>query len=376
MFNFDNPPSRANTYSFKWKKYEGQDIIPAWVADTEFECAAPILDAIHAETNTGVMGYTLPNQYTPAKDAVIRWLAEKHDWTVEADWIVWVPGVVPAFNVFCKAFSQHDSKVIVQTPNYPPLLAAPKLNGLERLTAGTIKLDGRWTLDFDELEKHAADPLCSQLILCNPMNPVGSVFTAAEIDHIAQLCEKHDLLLCSDEVHCDLILDTDVKHIPAGRVASLEQRSVTLMAASKTFNIAGLGTAFAIIPNRKVRQQFVNATMGMLPWVSKIGLVATEAAFTQCDDWHQSLLDYLRGNRDLLVSEINKIEGLSMLAPQATYLGWIDASGLKVDNPQQWAEGKGVGPSPGADFNDPEFIRINYGCSRGMLQEMLKRLKT
>ncbi|MCW8091721.1 MalY/PatB family protein [Alteromonas sp. ASW11-130] len=375
MYNFDNPPSRANTYAFKWKKYEGTDIIPAWVADMEFECAPPILEAIHGEVTTGVLGYTLPNQYTPAKNAVIRWLADKHDWAVETDWIVWMPGVVPAFNVFCKAFSQPNSKVIVQTPNYPPLLAAPQLNGLERITVGTLKVDGRWAIDFDQLEQHATDPLCQQLILCNPMNPVGSVLTEAEIDRIAHICQKHDLLLCSDEIHCDLILEPDVKHIPAGRVASLEQRSVTLMAASKTFNIAGLGTAFAIIPNKKVRQQFVNASLGMLPWVSKIGLVATEAAFTQCDEWHSSLLDYLRVNRDLLVSQINAIDGLAMEAPQATYLGWIDASGLKVSYPQQWAEGKGVGPSPGRDFNDPNFFRINYGCSRTMLQDIIDRLK-
>ncbi len=374
MYNFDNPPLRADTFSFKWKKYEGKDIIPAWVADMEFECAAPILEAIHAETKTGVLGYTLPNQYTPAKDAVKRWLAEKHDWEVDPDWIVWVPGVVPAFNVFCKAFSQSDSKVMVQTPNYPPLLAAPKLNGLERLTIGTIKVDGRWTLDFDELERQAADPHCNQLILCNPMNPVGSVLTEAELERVAQICDKHNLLLCADEIHCDLILDPAASHIPAGRLPLLKERSVTLMAASKTFNIAGLGTAFAIIPNRKLRQQFVNATMGMLPWVSKFGLVATEAAFTQCDEWHQSLLKYLRGNRDLLVSQINEIQGLSMLAPQATYLGWIDASGLNVNNPQQWAEEKGVGPSPGTDFNDPGFFRINYGCSREMLNEIIERL--
>ncbi|MCW8107489.1 aminotransferase class I/II-fold pyridoxal phosphate-dependent enzyme [Alteromonas ponticola] len=374
MFNFDNPPSRANTYSFKWKKYEGKDIIPAWVADMEFECASPILDAAQAEISTGALGYTLPDQYTPAKDAVKRWLADKHDWDVDADWIVWVPGVVPAFNVFCKAFSQPNSKVIVQAPNYPPLLAAPKLNGLARQEVGTILVDGRWTLDFSELETQAADPLCKQLILCNPMNPVGSVLNHAELERIAQICERHDLILCSDEVHCDLILEPDIKHIPAGRLASLKHRSVTLMAASKTFNIAGLGTAFAIIPNKQIRQRFINATMGMLPWVSKIGLVATEAAFTQCDNWHSALLEYLRGNRDLLVEQINAINGLSMVTPQATYLGWIDATGLGEKNVQQWAEQKGVGPSPGTDFNAPDFFRINYGCSRRMLESIVKRL--
>ncbi|QJR80126.1 putative C-S lyase [Alteromonas pelagimontana] len=373
-FDFDNTPSRENTYSFKWQKYQGQDIIPAWVADTEFRCAQPILDALQAKVEHGNMGYVLPGQHTPANEAVVRWLKDKHDWQISAEWIVWMPGVVPAFNAACKAYCEPGDKVMVQTPNYPPLLAAPKLNNLERVDIGTVEVGGRHTLDFNELESQAADPKCKLLILCNPMNPVGSVLTQTELDQVAQICEQNNVLLCSDEIHCDLVLEPGCKHLPAGREAALRDNSVTLMAASKTFNVAGLGAAFAIIPNRKLRQQFTQATAGMVPWVNVLGLVATQAAFTQCDDWHRAQLDYLRGNRDRVFEVVNAVSGLRMLKPEATFLAWVDATELQVSSVQQWAENRGVGPSPGADFHASECFRINYGCSRAMLENILSRL--
>lgn len=373
-FNFDQTPDREGTFSLKWEKYKGKDIIPAWVADTEFKVAQPILDAVTARTAHGNLGYYLPSAYQPANDAVQRWLKDKHDWQIEKEWIVWTPGVVPAFNVAIKANCKPGDKVIVQTPNYPPLLAAPKINGMERVDIGTVIENGRYTLDFDALERNAADPKCTLLILCNPMNPVGSVLTQDELDRIASICNKNDVVLCSDEIHCDLILEPGVKHLPAGREDALANNSITLMAASKTFNIAGLGTSFAIIPDRKLRAEFTQASAGIVPWVTILGLVATEAAFTLCDDWHDAELAYLRDNRDMVFDAINSIEGLSMLKPEATFLAWIDASKLGVENVMEWAESKGVGPSPGADFQQKDHFRINCGCSKAMLQQILSRL--
>ena len=321
------------------------------------------------------MGYHLPAQYKPANDAVISWLARKHDWQVKPEWIVWTPGVVPAFNVACKAYCNPGDKVIVQTPNYPPLLAAPGINQMQRVDIPTVELDDRWTLDFDQLEKEAADPQAKLLILCNPMNPVGSVLNEKELARVAQICRDNDVMLCSDEIHCDLILEEGLNHLPAGNFPGLEEHSVTLMAASKTFNIAGLGTSFAIIPNPSVRARFVKASQGIAPWPNLMGLVATEVAFTQCDEWYQQEIEYLRGNRDYLVEQINDIEGLRLLSPEATFLAWVDASGLGVDNPQKYFEDKGVGPSPGIDFGDQNFIRINFGCPRAHLETAIARLK-
>lgn len=385
---FDNTPPRKDTFSFKWQKYKGKDIIPAWVADTEFRCAQPILDAISGQVEHGNMGYILPAHHEGAIQAVVRWLKDKHNWEIQPEWLVWTPGVVPAFNVACKAYCELGDKVLIQTPNYPPLLAAPKLNGLERVDIGTVvqnddgtssetisSVEGaRYTLDFEALEREAADPKCKLFILCNPMNPVGSVLTKAELDRIAEICNANNVKLCSDEIHCDLILDEGKQHIPAGRESNLAENSVTLMAASKTFNIAGLGTSFAIIPNRQLRQAFTNAAAGIVPWVTVLGLAATEAAFTQCDEWHQQQLTYLRENRDMVFNTVNNIDGLKMLKADATFLAWVDASGLGVENVQQWAEEKGVGPSPGIDFHKADHFRINFGCSKAMLQDILQRL--
>ena len=376
MSQFDNTPDRRDFWSFKWQKYAGQDVIPCWVADTEFRCAQPILEAIQKQTEYGNLGYSLPAQHQPANQAVVRWLKDKHDWAIEADWIVWTPGVVPAFNVAIKAYCEPGDKVLIQTPNYPPLLAAPGLNNTQRVDIPTKLEAGRWTIDLAALEEHAADPLCKLMILCNPMNPVGSVMTQAEIDAIAGICARHNVALCSDEIHCDLILEEGVRHIPAGRVEQLANRSVTLMAASKTFNVAGLGTSFAIIPDASLRRKFTQGAAGIVPWANVMGLVATEAAFTQCDDWLAEQIAYLRGNRDYLVERINAIDGLEVVLSEATFLAWIDATSLGVEDVLKWCESKGVGPSPGRDFGEPGFFRINFGCSRAMLKDILDRLSS
>jgi len=262
-----------------------------------------------------------------------------------------------------------------QTPNYYPLLAVPAFNGLQSVLNDSVQENGRWTLDFVELEKQMAKPECKLFILCNPMNPVGSVLSANELARIANLCAEHSVMLCGDEIHCDLIFDGH-QHIPTGSLDSIADHSITLMAASKTFNVAGLGTSFAIIPDPKVRTKFVEAGAGIVPWPNVLGLVATEAAFTHCNDWRKQQIAYLKGNRDKLVSAINSIEGLKALSPQATFLLWVDASELQVKDTQKWCENKGVGPSPGRDFGDPNFFRINFGCSRSFLDQIIARLST
>lgn len=373
--HFDQVADRQGTFAYKWEKYKGKDILPLWIADTEFKCAQPILDALQQRVEHGLLGYTLPAHHAPAIEAVVNWLARQYNWHIQPEWLVWTPGVVPAFNTAIKAYCQAGDKVMVQTPNYPPLLAAPGINHLEKVEIRTIEQDGRWTLDLDQLEQQAADPACKLFIVCNPMNPVGSVLSADELNTIADICQRHNVLLCSDEIHCDLILDQQAKHIPASKIDALKNQSVTLMAASKTFNIAGLGTSFAIIPDTKLRNQFNLAARGIVPWVNILGLAATEAAFTQCDDWHQAQLNYLRANRDYLVEHINQIDGLQMNAPQATFLAWVDGSGLGVESPQRWCEDKGVGPSPGVDFGDSQFIRFNFGCPRSHLEQAIERLR-
>ncbi|TDF34693.1 putative C-S lyase [Alteromonadaceae bacterium M269] len=379
--NFDQQINRNDNYSFKWNRYKDRDILPMWVADTDFKCAEPITQALHKSVEHGVYGYVLPNEYEPAKVAIKHWLSQQHDWDIELDWIVWTAGVVPAFNMACKGFCQPGDKVMVQAPNYPPMRAAPALNQLERIDIGTVKRtneasgEKRWTLDFEALEQHASDPACKLFIMCNPMNPTGSVMTEEELAKVDDICERHGVMICSDEIHCDLILDQDAKHIPAGLLKNGD-KTITLMAASKTFNIAGLGTSFAIIPDSSIRRRFVAAGAGITPWVTIMGLVGTEVAFTQCDDWYQQQIAYLRDNRNYLFQQVNRIAGLSMLRPQATYLAWIDAKGLGVESPYRYFEDKGVGPSPGADFGNKDFVRINFGCPKQTIEQALLRLNS
>ncbi len=373
--DFDKIVDRSGTFSFKYQRYKNRDIIPLWVADSEFRCAEPIIEALQSRVEHGVYGYHLPAEYEPANNAVVRWLKDKHDWQIEAEWIVWTPGVVPAFNVACKAYCNPGDTVLVQQPNYPPMLAAPGLNELNKETINTVIEEGRWTLDFEQLEIKASDPKTKLFIMCNPMNPVGSVMTEDELHRVEQICLRHDVVLCSDEIHCDLILDPEAKHIPAGKLVEIGDKTITLMAASKTFNVAGLGTSFAIIPDKKVRSQFTRAAAGIVPWVNFMGLVATEVAFTECDEWHQAQLNYLRANLDFVEEQVSRIEGLNFVRPQATFLAWIDASGLGVDNVQSYMESKGVGPSPGRDFGSPEFTRINFACRRSLLEQAFERLK-
>ena len=372
--SFDQVVDRSGTYSFKWERYKGKDILPLWVADSEFKCAPAIVEALKQRVEHGVFGYHLPIEYEPANTAVVRWLKKQHDWEIKPEWVVWTPGVVPAFNVACKAYCEAGDKVLIQVPNYPPMIAAPDINNLVREEIGTVLENGRWTLDFKQLEAQAADPKTKLFIMCNPMNPVGTVMTAEELAKVEEICLKHNVVLCSDEIHCDLILDESVKHIPAGKLAKIGSQTITLMAASKTFNVAGLGTSFAIIPDAKVRAKFSKAGAGIMPWVTIMGLLATEVAFTQCDDWYQAQLDYLRGNLDYVVEQVEKLDGFSMIKPQATFLAWVDASGLKVDNVHKYMESKGVGPSPGKDFGWPEFTRINFACPRSMLEQAFERL--
>ncbi|WP_395345243.1 MalY/PatB family protein [Ningiella sp. W23] len=373
--NFDAQPDRSSTYAYKWEKYKGTDVLPCWIADTEFRCAEPILAALHERVDHGLLGYTLPKHHKGAEEAVIRWCKKQYCWDIDRAWLVWTPGVVPAFNMASQAFSKEGEGIIVQSPNYPPLLGAPKINNRRQLQVPTVLEGGRWTIDFDSLEQQAARSDVSLFILCNPMNPAGSVLSTDELDKVAYICTKYNVVLCSDEIHCDLILNGQA-HLPAGKHSKLRESSITLMAASKTFNVAGLGTSFAIIPNASVRAKFIRAGAGIVPWVTVAGLAATQAAFTQCDHWYEAQLDYLRANRDYLVREINKIEGLSCTSPDATFLLWVDASALQVKDTQKWCEDRRVGPSPGRDFGEPDFFRINYGCARAYLEEIVKRLSS
>lgn len=367
---FDQIFDRKSSHAIKHTKYADRDVIPMWVADSDFRVMPEIIDALEKRVQHGIFGYT--HDWPELNQTVQDWTLAQYDWSIDTDWIVWLPGVVPSFNAACRGFTQPGEAVAVQTPNYPPMLQAGGWHGLETLTVDTLQQDGRWELDMKQLEQHLSRPECKVFLLCNPMNPCGSVLRKDELQPIIDLCRRYDVLLCSDEIHCDLILEPELTHTPAGK---LEPDSITLMAASKTFNVAGLSCSFAIIPNRDIRKQFIRATRGIVGDPNLTGLVATEAAYKYGATWRLEQRDYLRANRDLITEHLTQIPGIDANIPEATYLYWLDIRGLGVEDGYSFFLKAGVAPSPGKDFGNRNYIRLNFGCPRSVLEHALERIE-
>jgi cystathionine beta-lyase len=373
-FDFNTPVDRCNTASMKWERYPNQDIIPLWVADMDF-CSPPaVIDALHRRIDHGVFGYTIAPE--SLKTTVVEILEAQFGWTVQPKWLVWLPGLVTGFNVACRAAGQDADDIMTAVPVYPHFLTAPANSRRHLIKVPLMEKNNRWGFDFDRLEK-AITPKTCMFMLCNPHNPVGRVFSREELSTLAAICEKHDIIICSDEIHCDLILDKDKIHIPTATLgADVAQQSITLMSPSKTYNLPGLGCAFAVISDGRLRRRFIKAMAGIVPHVNAMGYAAAEAAYRDCVEWHAALLDYLRGNHDTVASAVEEMPRLSMAPVEATYLAWIDVRDADLADPIRFFEDAGVGLQDGAEFGGPGFVRLNFGCPRPLLVEALDRMKT
>lgn len=371
---FDRQIDRKGTASQKWEKYSDSDILPMWVADTDFMAPPAVINALKQRIDHGVFGYT--NAPDELSQLLIERMQNRYAWNIEKDWIVWLPGLVCGLNLACRAIGDSGDEVLAPKPIYPPFISAPRLSDRSVATVQLIQQGERFVLDFDALEASIGGR--TRLVLfCNPHNPGGCVYREEELRRLADIIVKHDLILCSDEIHCDLILSAGLKHLPIATLGQeIAQRTITLMAPSKTYNIAGLGCSFAVIPDAQLRKQFLQVKKGIVPDVNLLGYTAAIAAYKDGDDWNRQQLDYLRGNRDYLIQEINQIPGLKLLPIEATYLAWIDISGTKLKNPAHFFEQAGVGMSPGRDFGNDNYMRLNFGCPRSMLEEAVKRIKT
>ncbi|MEM7132605.1 MAG: PatB family C-S lyase [Chloroflexota bacterium] len=382
--NFDLPINRLDSDSGKWGRY-GEDVLPMWVADMDFLSPQPILDAMRQRIDHGVFGYGQPPY--ELREVLAERLATRHQWSVEPDQVTFLPGLVCALNLFCRAFGKPGGGVLVNTPVYMPFLSAPVNQGQEthvaELACTTINANGHerlhYEIDFDALEE-AIQPHTRLFILCNPHNPVGRAYTQDELAHIAELCLKHDLILCSDEIHCDLTM-ADNKHISIASLSpQMAERTITLIAPSKTFNIPGLGCSAAIIQNMELRQQFDQAAKGIVPHVNLLGYEAGMAAYTQCDDWHDGLLAYLSANRDFITHYVDShLPTIRTTCPEATYLAWLDCREAGIEGtPQEFflKEAK-VAFSDGAAFGQggEGFVRLNYGCTKAILEQGLERVR-
>ena len=382
MFDFDAPVERNSTDSVKWAKYAGRDVIPLWVADMDFAAPPAVIAALQARIATGMFGYNQPTAAQTA--AVMSYLKRNFSWAIEPDWIVWLPGLVSGLNVACRAVGAEGDAVFTTTPIYPPFLSSPKFSGRQVVTAPLVcdsqsEASG-WLWDAAAVDAVLKTSRAKLALLCHPHNPTGRVWRADELWQLAALAEKHDLVVCSDEIHNGLVLDPQCRHQPFATLApEVAARTITLMAPSKTFNIPGLGCAFAIISEPRLRRNFLAAMQGIVPHVNALGMAATEAALTACDDWHAALIGYLRGNARLVERAVNAIDGLEMQAVEATYLAWIDAREFAreqgIEHIPKYFEQQGLGLSDGADFGAPGFVRLNFGTQRSVLNEALARLQ-
>jgi len=356
-YNFDICPDRTGYGSLKWDKYKGRDILPLWVADMDFRSAPEIVDALQARLDHGVFGYTIPHE-GPTR-AVLEYLERAHGYPAKAGWLNFLPGLVPAINLCCRAFTGPGESILTATPVYPPFLSAPEYAGRDLIKVPLcLGEDDQWTLDFEAMEA-AVRPDTKLLILCSPHNPVGRVFTERELRELGAFCERHDLVLISDEIHCDLVFDPRAQHrVTATLDPSIAKRTVTLMAPSKTYNLPGLACAFSIIEDAKLRQQFQKTIRGILTEVNCFGYAGCEAAYRHGEPWRQALLDYLRGNYELVLNFVQTaLPGIRMRPMEATYLAWLDVSELGLEDPAHFFEEHGVGLSDGRPFAGPQHLR-------------------
>lgn len=373
FYDFDARVERKGTGSLKWDKYRDRDIYPLWVADMDFISPPSVVDALRRRVDHGIFGYTLPPEELAS--AVCDRMERLYGWNVKPEDIVWLPGLVVGLNVSCRTAGREGDAVVTAIPIYPPFLSAPQNAGRELKTVPLLKDKSGWRMDFEKMEKAFAAGT-RMFLLCNPHNPTGRVFGRSELKELIACCKQYDVVLCSDEIHCDLVLEPGKAHLPAAMAEpDFRDRIITLMSPSKTYNIPGLGCSFAIIQEKDLRRRFRKAMTGMVPWVNALGYAAALGAYTGGDAWLAALLQYLRGNRDLVLATIEDISGLEMVAGEATYLAWIDCREAGIKNPASFFEGAGVGLSDGADFGMPGFVRLNFACPRRDLSAAMERMK-
>ena len=371
-YDFDTPIDRRQTGSLKWDKYKNRDVLPLWVADMDFVSPPAVIESLQKRAAHGTFGYTVP--YDAVVHAVIAYLRRQHALSVEPEWLVWLPGLVQGLNLCCRAVGKPGDSVMTTTPVYSPFLSAPPNSG-RRLTAVPLHIkDSEWTFDFAAMEA-AVTPDTRLFILCNPHNPVGRVYRREELEALADFCLRHNLILCSDEIHCDLILE-DHPHLPALSLGeSIARQSITLMAPSKTYNLPGLACSYAIIPDPQLRAAFRKVSRGIITEINAFGYAGCLAAYQHGEPWRQSLLNYLRQNRDTLYAFIReRMPAIRLLPMEATYLAWLDVRELPVENPHAFFEEAGVGLSDGSWFGMDGYLRLNFGCPRATLMEALEKM--
>lgn len=384
---FDEYLERKGTSCFKWdgltEKFgvtHPEDIIPMWIADMDFRSPKEVSQTILERAGSEAYGYTVKPQ--ALYDAVIGWVERHYHWQIQKDWIVFTPGVIPGFYVAIQSFTRPGEGVIVQTPVYYPFMEGIENNGRKVAVNPLVEKDGDWFMDFDDLEKKVKDPANKLLILCNPHNPVGRAWTAEELKKLGDLCMENDVLLVSDEIHADLIMEGHEHHAVCAVSDKFRENTITHYAPSKTFNLAGLQTAYAVIPNKEIRDDYIRQMnrnrLGAMNW---FGISALTTAYTQCDGYVTALCSYLGKNMDYMEKYIKEnLPQLKMKKSEATYMVWVDfrGTGMTAEEIESFILEKAhIATDMGSWFGQggKGFLRFNVACPRKLLQKALEQLK-
>jgi len=381
--NFDLDVGRRNTACAKWSHY-GPDVLPMWVADMDFKSPEPVLQAMRERLEHGVFGYEPPS--ANVSNTICEWLERRHQWKVTPADIIYMPGLVSGLNVVSRAVGHIGDSAIVLSPVYGPFMSAPPNQGLTVTKVELKRADQgehvNYEIDFDAFER-AFTSRTALFIHCHPHNPIGREFSEDENRKLAEICLKKNAVICSDEIWADLMLD-GTKHKPVAAISpEIADRTITLMAPSKTFNIPGLGFSFAIVQNPQLRTRINNAKDGIIPGLNAMGITAAQAAFSKCDGWLDELQAYLTENRNVMLDYMaENMPDIKTTLPNSTYLGWLDCRNANIPGGARNAydfflKQAKVGFSGGEGFGPggEGFVRINFGCPRPQMMEALDRMR-
>ncbi len=383
-YDFDQMIERRNTASYKWDQVErlfgDSAILPMWVADMDFAAPPSVLKAIRERVDHGVLGYTIrPQSYY---DAIMGWMKRRHDWSLEQDWITTSPGVVTALSMLVDLLTQPGEKVLIQTPVYPPFYDVVNKNNRTLVQSPLLLEDRYYSMDFAALEEQMSDPETKLMLLCNPHNPVGRVWRKEELVKLGGLALKHGVFIISDEIHCDWVYP-GYQHVPFASLSDeFAMNSITCIAPTKTFNLAGIQTSTVIIPDPERRKLYNDRLSTLsLHLESCFGLIAVEAAFNEGEEWLDELIRYVQGNLEYLTDFVGKsLPEIEIIKPEGTYLVWLDFRKLGLNSMQlkelMYQQAK-VAFNEGSSFgkNGEGFLRVNLACPRSILIEGLNRLK-
>lgn len=380
-YNFDEEIDRRGTETIKYERakmlFGTDDLMALWVADMDFRTGPFIFDAIKKRSDQGVLGYTMPSvQYT---ESIVQWQASHHQWQVEPHWVKHVPGVLPAISLAVLSLTQEGDQIMVQPPIYPPFMSIANANGRRVLYNELIQKGDRYEIDFEDFEKKAEK--AKLFFLCSPHNPGGRIWSIKELQKMAEICAKHKVIVISDEIHADLSLP-GYKHTPFSTVSKDAANScITLMAPSKTFNIAGLSSAFCIVSNGDLRRKLFgfidDAHAG---YGSLFGYDATIAAFTEGEMWRQQMINYLQGNIDYVMDFLRtNVPSIVAMKPHASFLLWLDCKALNMSDEELkkfMVHQVGVGMNQGPSFGPggSGFQRLNVGTPRKNLEYVMHNL--